>query len=65
MSARRFAPTALAVSALGWPLPALWAALGLFMVTRLVTMVARYAGLRWAVASRMYGKLLSSRSWTL
>ena len=44
-----FAPTALAVSALGWPLPALWAALGLFMVTRLVTMVARYAGLRWAV----------------
>jgi putative MATE family efflux protein len=44
-----FAPAALAVGALDWPLAALWGALALFMVTRLVTMTVRYAGTRWAV----------------
>jgi len=44
-----FVPAALAVDALGGGLVALWGALTLFMVARLVGMGRRYAGDRWLV----------------
>lgn len=44
-----FVPAALAVLALGRGIGWLWAALGLLMVTRAVTLLARFAGNRWVV----------------
>ena len=44
-----FIPAALAVSAIGAGIGWLWAALGLLMVTRVVTLGARFAGDRWIV----------------
>jgi Na+-driven multidrug efflux pump len=44
-----FVPAAILVHALGGGLVALWGALTLFMVARLVGMGARYLGDRWLV----------------
>ncbi|HEX5946325.1 MAG TPA: hypothetical protein VFY82_08615, partial [Acidimicrobiales bacterium] len=44
-----FIPAALAVAATGAGIGWLWAALGLLMVTRVVTLGARFAGDRWIV----------------
>jgi putative MATE family efflux protein len=48
-AAALFVPAALAVGALGWGIGWLWAALGLLMATRAATLLARFAGDRWAV----------------
>jgi hypothetical protein len=44
-----FVPAAIAVDALGGGLVALWGALTLFMIARLIGMGRRYRGDRWLV----------------
>jgi Na+-driven multidrug efflux pump len=48
-AAALFVPAALAVAALDLGIGWLWASLGLLMVTRTVTLGARFTGGRWAV----------------
>jgi hypothetical protein len=48
-AAALFVPAALAVAALDLGIGWLWASLGLLMVTRTVTLGARFAGGRWVV----------------
>jgi MATE family, multidrug efflux pump len=50
-----FVPAAIAVDAFGGGLVALWGALTLFMVARLVGMGRRYAGDRWIVTGASRG----------
>jgi Na+-driven multidrug efflux pump len=48
-AAALFVPAAVAVAALDLGIGWLWASLGLLMVTRTVTLGARFAGGRWVV----------------
>jgi putative MATE family efflux protein len=50
-----FVPTALAVAARGAGIGWLWAALGLFMVSRAGVLLARFAGDRWVVLGARVG----------